>query len=110
MIIQLLCAAPTTTQGLSGGGWSSLPIPAAAEAWRQRAAWLHQAEVAAGSASGSSSSSSSSLPDLSTQHLLATLDKWLAPHLAGVRTASQLQKLPWKDILKGQVCVFCCVL
>jgi ATP-dependent helicase HrpB len=78
---------------LRGGGWPSLPIPAAAEAWRARAAWLHAAELAA--------CGSSSLPDLSSSQLLATLDAWLAPHLPGVRTKAQLQRLPWADVLGG---------
>jgi hypothetical protein len=84
-----------SAQGLSSGGWPALPIPAAAESWRQRAAWLHAAEVAA--------TGSSTLPDLSTHALLENLEKWLGPHLAGVRNSNQLQKLPWKDILKNQV-------
>jgi hypothetical protein len=46
-----------------------------------------------------------SSPDLSTQALLENLDKWLGPHLAGVCNSSQLQKLPWKDMLKGCVVV-----
>lgn len=83
-------------QGLTSTGWSSLPIPAAAEAWRQRASWLQQAEASA--------TGSSSLPDLSSRALMDGLSKWLGPHLGSVRTAGQLQKLPWKDILKGQVC------
>lgn len=85
-------------QGLSAGGWAALPIPAAAEAWRQRAAWLQQAEVAA--------AGSSKLPDLSSRALLDSLERWLGPHLAGVRGAGQMQKLPWKDIFKGQVSVW----
>jgi hypothetical protein len=84
------------SQGLSTSGWASLPIPAAAEAWRQRASWLQQAEASA--------TGSSSLPDLSSKALMDNLSTWLGPHLAGVRNAGQLQKLPWKDILKGQVC------
>lgn len=90
-----LLSAPTALQGLSAGGWAALPIPAAAEAWRQRAAWLQQAEVAA--------AGSSELPDLSSRALLDSLECWLGPHLAGVRGVGQMQKLPWKDILKGQV-------
>jgi ATP-dependent helicase HrpB len=87
------CCLPA--QGLSDGGWASLPVPAAAEAWRARAAWLHSAEVAA--------TGSSSLPNLSCEHLLASLDRWLGPHLSGLRSKGQLQKLPWLDVFKGQV-------
>jgi hypothetical protein len=92
---QLLSCLLASWQALSAGGWAALPVPAAAEAWRQRAAWLQQAEVSA--------AGSSELPDLSTKALLDSLGSWLGPHLAGVRSAGQLQKLPWKDIFKGQV-------
>jgi hypothetical protein len=34
---------------------------------------------------------------------MATLQQWLAPHLAGARSRTQLQKLPWLDIFKSQV-------
>lgn len=50
------------------------------------------------------------MPDLSSQALMSSLPKWLGPHLAGVRGSGQLQKLPWKDIIKGQVCVCASVL
>lgn len=83
------------SQALAAGGYSSLPVPAAAEAWRARAAWLHAAEVAA--------TGSSSIPDLSPQGLMARLEAWLGPHLAGIRSKAQLQKLPWLAIFKGQV-------
>jgi ATP-dependent helicase HrpB len=82
-------------QALANGGYSSLPVPAAAEAWRSRAAWLHAAEVEA--------TGSSSVPDLSAAALMGSLAGWLLPHLAGVRSRGQLQKLPWLDIFKGQV-------
>jgi ATP-dependent helicase HrpB len=82
-------------QALANSGYSSLPVPAAAEAWRSRAAWLHAAEVAA--------TGSSSVPDLSAAALMASVEAWLLPHLAGVRSRAQLQKLPWLDIFKSQV-------
>lgn len=82
-------------QALASGGYSSLPVPAAAEAWRSRAAWLHAAEVAA--------TGSSSVPDLSAAALMGRLESWLLPHLAGVRSRGQLQQLRWMDIFKGQV-------
>eukprot|EP00882_Tetradesmus_deserticola_P024817 GHRQ01027145.1.p3 GENE.GHRQ01027145.1~~GHRQ01027145.1.p3 ORF type:complete len:123 (+),score=46.91 GHRQ01027145.1:523-891(+) len=34
---------------------------------------------------------------------MGSLGSWLLPHLAGVRSKQQLQKLPWLDIFKGQM-------
>lgn len=58
--------------------------------------WLRSAQIAA--------CGESELPDLSTSTLMATLDSWLTPHAAGIRSRAQLQRLPWKDILQNQVC------
>ncbi|KAF6265234.1 ATP-dependent helicase HrpB [Scenedesmus sp. NREL 46B-D3] len=88
-------ALPVLLKALATGGYSSLPVPAAAEAWRARAAWLHAAETAA--------TGSSSVPDLSAAALMGDLGSWLLPHLAGCRSRAQLQKLPWLDIFKGQM-------
>uniref|UniRef100_A0A383V6U4 ATP-dependent helicase HrpB n=1 Tax=Tetradesmus obliquus TaxID=3088 RepID=A0A383V6U4_TETOB len=88
-------ALPVLLKALASGGYSSLPVPAAAEAWRSRAAWLHAAEVAA--------TGSSSVPDLSAAALMGRLEHWLLPHLAGVRSRGQLQQLRWMDIFKGQM-------
>lgn len=94
-----MCSSPChAAQGLKGSGWASLPIPAAADAWRKRAAWLYAAEVAA--------TGSSSLPDLRPEQLMSQLDKWLGPHLAGVRIKGQLQQLPWGNIIKSQVSIY----
>ena len=86
-------ALPVLWRGLRDGGWAALGVPAAAEAWRRRAAWLRAAEVAAAGASD--------LPDLSEEALLASLPEWLGPFAAGARSRAQLQKLDWLAIFKG---------
>lgn len=97
MLLQTLTVVMITPhlQGLSDGGYASLPVSAAADAWRARAAWLHDAELAA--------SGSSQVPDMSTAALMSDLNSWLGPHLAGVRSKAQLQKLPWLDIFRNTV-------
>jgi len=40
-------------------------------------------------------------PDLSDEHVLETLDGWLAPHLNGIRTAQQLRALDVTALLHG---------
>jgi hypothetical protein len=82
-------------KALFEGGWASLPVPAAAEAWRHRAAWLRAAEVAAAGASR--------LPDLSEAALLASLPQWLGPYAAGARGRAQLARLDWAAIFRGMV-------
>lgn len=62
------------------------------EAWRQRLCWLQRREAAAAAAAAaasggdgkrSASGGSLRLPDLSDQALLATVNEWLPPYLAG---------------------------
>ena len=40
------------------------------------------------------------LPDLSDAALVAGADRWLAPHLAGVRSKAHLQQLDLSTILR----------
>lgn len=42
-------------------------------------------------------------PDFSDIHLLETMDAWLAPYLAGIRTLQALKGLDLKNILLGQL-------
>jgi ATP-dependent helicase HrpB len=42
-------------------------------------------------------------PDLSDAALLATLDAWLAPHLAGITRRAQLDRLDLAAILRGEL-------
>ncbi|PLT46095.1 ATP-dependent helicase HrpB [Paenibacillus sp. FSL W8-1187] len=42
-------------------------------------------------------------PDASDEVLLATLEDWLAPHAAGIRSASGLQKLPLAEALDSRL-------
>ncbi|KIY98238.1 ATP-dependent helicase HrpB [Monoraphidium neglectum] len=86
-------ALPVLFKALQDGGWASLPIPPAVEAWRHRAAWLRAAEVAALGASA--------LPDLSEGALLGSLHAWLAPYAAGVRGRAALSKLDWGAVIRG---------
>jgi ATP-dependent helicase HrpB len=65
------------------------------ESWRQRVAWLHAAEL--------TKTGSSDLPDLSATALMGSLTEWLQPHLGGVRSKTQLQKLDWNGIFRGMV-------
>jgi hypothetical protein len=87
------CASPL--QVLQQNGFSWLPIPPAAAAWQQRAAWLREAQV--------QRCGSSNLPDLSPTGLMRQLAGWLAPHLTGVRSKAQLAKLDWLTIFKNMV-------
>lgn len=43
----------------------------------------------------------SDLADLSEAALMARLDAWLGPYLAGVRSKGDMQKLDWSAILRG---------
>ena len=43
------------------------------------------------------------LPDLSDQALASTLDKWLLPHLSGVRTLGQLARVDLLEPLRGML-------
>ncbi len=42
-------------------------------------------------------------PNVSTSHLLTTVDEWLSPYLTDVRNASDLKKLPLSEILKNSL-------
>ncbi len=40
-------------------------------------------------------------PDAGEEHLLATLEEWLKPHIYGIRKESELQRLNMLDIVEG---------
>lgn len=80
---QALCAV------IHARGMDMLPWTPAARQWQARVLFLRSLDPM--------------WPDVSDTALLATLATWLAPHLAGVTTAAQLQKLPLLDILHAQL-------
>lgn len=70
-------------------GMEMLPWTPAARQWQARVLFLRGLDT--------------TWPDVSDAALLASLDTWLAPHLAGVTTAAQLQKVPLFDILQERL-------
>ncbi len=83
--------AAALAAGLRPLALSALPCTPAAERFRARVARArtHGAET--------------SLPDLSDAALLADLDAWLTPHLAGRRSAADLAGLDLAAILAGRL-------
>jgi ATP-dependent helicase HrpB len=65
----------------------SLPWSESARRLRDRVAFLRTLD--------------SAWPDLSELTLVAQLDEWLRPHLAGVRRRTQVEQLPMHDLLLG---------
>jgi ATP-dependent helicase HrpB len=87
-------------------GLAFLPWTRKLEQWRARVMLLRAADLGTLDRGGErayrdSIASSSQWPDLSNGTLLATLDLWLAPHLAAVRRLEDFQKLDLKSILYG---------
>lgn len=70
-------------------GMHVLPWTPAARQWQARVLFLRGLDT--------------TWPDVSDAALLASLEEWLAPHLGGVTTATQLQKLPLLDILQQRL-------
>src|SRR5690606_38709385 len=66
-----------------------LPWSKAARRWRERLAFMHRLEPG--------------WPDVSDEHLLRTLEVWLAPYVAGMRSASDLQQLDLLAVLQGML-------
>jgi ATP-dependent helicase HrpB len=75
--------------GIRALGLSALPWTRDAETLRQRILFLRRHDGDA-------------WPDLSDVGLLAALDAWLAPHLAGITRRTQLERLDLAAILRGQ--------
>ncbi|MEM8793473.1 MAG: ATP-dependent helicase HrpB [Pseudomonadota bacterium] len=73
--------------GIRDRGLSALTWGKAAIALRHRASWARRAD--------------DSLPDLSDVVLLATLEDWLSPHLAGLVRIEQTDRLDLHQILLG---------
>jgi ATP-dependent helicase HrpB len=79
--------------GVRAAGIGALEWPKAAQSLRARARWLRRqgGELAA------------TMPDWSDEGLLANLEDWLVPHLAGLRRIDQIGRLDLTAILRGTV-------
>jgi ATP-dependent helicase HrpB len=77
--------------GIRAMGLSALPWTEGAERLRARVAFLRKLFPEEG------------WPDLGDAHLLAMLDEWLAPYLAGMTRAAHLDRLDLHDILRSLV-------
>ncbi|MEM1299465.1 MAG: ATP-dependent helicase HrpB [Pseudomonadota bacterium] len=76
-------------EGVRDLGLAILPFSKNAEALRKRVAWAREADA--------------SLPDLSDEALLATLEDWLAPHMNGCAQIGDLDRLDLTSILKAML-------
>lgn len=76
------------TDGIRQEGIAMLPWDDDTRAWQARVTFLRSLDA-------------TRWPDVSDQQLLATLDAWLAPHLAGITSRTQLQKLELAHALSG---------
>jgi len=82
--------AAALIEGIRRHGLTLLPWRPEHETFRARVAFLRRLEGAG-----------SDWPDLSDAALLAGLEQWLAPHLAGLSRASHLERLDLGAILRG---------
>jgi ATP-dependent helicase HrpB len=71
-------------------GLDALPWTKDANSIRTRSEWLRLNELTKGT-----------LPDLSNEYLLETLDEWLAPYLSGITRRVHLQKLDMSMIVRA---------
>jgi ATP-dependent helicase HrpB len=78
-------------QGIREMGLASLPWSEGAKALRARVMFLHRLFPDA------------NWPDLSDTHLLATLDDWLMPYLAGISRSAHLDRLDTHRILQDLI-------
>ncbi len=87
--------AAAMVDGLRQHGLGLLPWTGAVESWRARLAFLGRADAAGRGEGG--------WPDLSDAALLATLEDWLVPHLAGCTRAAHLKRLDLRAILEARL-------
>ncbi|GAB3528326.1 ATP-dependent helicase HrpB [Pontibacter brevis] len=78
--------AQALLQGLQDKGIVRLPWSVEAQRTRQRLAFLHRLDPA-------------TWPDASDAALADTMETWLQPHLAGLRTLEQVARLDFNEIL-----------
>ena len=83
--------AEAMTQGLRDMGLTSLPWSDGAKALRSRAMFLRRLYPEEG------------WPDLSDEALLAGLEDWLTPYLAGISRKAHLERLDMHQILQGMI-------
>lgn len=81
---------PVMIEGIRQMGLSTLPWSKELETWRQRVAFLRRFDAVR-------------WPDVSDDVLLATLNEWLAPWLAGVTRRSHLLKIDLDAAVRGLV-------
>ncbi|MCS7460605.1 ATP-dependent helicase HrpB, partial [Paenibacillus doosanensis] len=74
-------------QGIAAEGLSLLTWTRAARQLRQRIRFMHRVDP--------------SWPDASDEALLSALEQWLAPHLYGLKSRSELERLHLADILEA---------
>jgi ATP-dependent helicase HrpB len=87
--------AAAMLEGIRQHGLGLLPWTAATESWRARLAFLRRAEAVEGR--------DSDWPDLSDGALLAALEDWLHPHLAGCTRATHLKRLDLQAVLEARL-------
>jgi ATP-dependent helicase HrpB len=75
--------------GIREKGLHCLPWTKEALSLRERSEWLRNTELA-------------ELPSLSDEHLLATMDEWLAPFLDGMTRLAHLSRLNLLEILRAR--------
>jgi ATP-dependent helicase HrpB len=80
--------------GIRARGLGVLPWTEALQAFRQRAALMRRVD-------GAKEGDPGAWPDLSDERLLATLEDWLAPYLAGRSRLAHLAAVPLGDALRG---------
>jgi ATP-dependent helicase HrpB len=83
--------AAAMLDGIRDLGIAALPWTREAESLRQRVLFLRRLEAAA------------DWPDLSDAALLADLEEWLAPHLAGITRRIQLDRLDLATLLRQRL-------
>jgi ATP-dependent helicase HrpB len=88
--------------GVRHHGLALLPWTDAIESWRARLAFLSRVEHPERRAN-TGQEGGSGWPDLSDAVLLATLEEWLTPHLAGCTRAAHLKRLDLQAILEARL-------
>jgi ATP-dependent helicase HrpB len=83
--------AQAMTEGVREMGLGSLPWSEGALSLRARAMFLRRLFP------------DQEWPDLTDEHLLATLDDWLKPYLAGITRKAHLERLDLRRILSGLI-------
>jgi len=83
-------ACVAMVEGIRQMGIASLPWERESESLRSRSEWLRVQQLV-----------TSDWPELSDEHLVATLDRWLSPFLDGIARRAHLAPLDMQAILKS---------